>query len=223
VFQRMLIVSGMLIAGSLFLASASRSEPALTRRSLSELPHQVGIWVEDQATEFDQKTLEVLGVDDYVNRVYLSPKGNSVGFYVGYYFSQRQGDTIHSPLNCLPGAGWNPIKKDVVIVDFQPESISEAKSNNLGIRINQIVIQKGLDKQVVLYWYQSHGRVIASEYLGKIYTVIDALRTNRTDAALVRVISSVHGLEEKAEREAEQNAQDFVKSIFPLLSQYLPN
>jgi EpsI family protein len=88
------------------------------------------------------------------------------------------------------------------------------------IEVNRIVISKGLDQQLVLYWYQSHGRVVASEYWGKIYTVLDALRTNRTDAALVRVICPVGGA---AEAKAEREAVRFVQSFFPLLDDYLPH
>jgi EpsI family protein len=91
------------------------------------------------------------------------------------------------------------------------------------IEINRITIQKGLDRQVVLYWYQAHGRVIGSEYLGKIYTVLDAVRMNRTDAALVRIISPVPSLDVQGHDAAEKAAINFVQSVFPLLSQYLPD
>ncbi len=70
--------------------------------------------------------------------------------------------------------------------------------------VNRFVIQRGLDKQVVIYWYQSHGRVVASEYWGKIYTVVDAIRLNRTDAAMIRVICPVTGPEAADQARAEQ-------------------
>jgi len=158
--------------------------------------------------------LAILGVDDYINRVYYSSELFPASLYVGFYKSQREGDTIHSPLNCLPGAGWNPVKNSHIQI---------SANDNSSIEINRIVILKGMDKQVVLYWYQSHGRVIASEYWGKIYTVLDALRTNRTDAALVRVICPVAGTEAQAEEFAEKRAVDFVKAIFPLLGNFLPS
>jgi EpsI family protein len=215
----MLIVSCVLIAGTLYLASASKSEPVPIRRSLSELPVRIGNWVLDRSAEFDKETLGVLGVDDYSNRLYAGQNGASAGLYIGYYVSQRQGDTIHSPLNCLPGSGWNPVQKSVIAVPVQPGSTQSPQST---IQINCITIEKGADRQIVLYWYQSHGRVIASEYLGKIYTVLDAIRTSRTDAALVRVICTVGGTEKTAEVQAQQEAIDFVRSLYPLLDQYLP-
>jgi EpsI family protein len=157
--------------------------------------------------------MAVLGVDDYVNRTYLSQDFFPAHLYVGYYQSQRSGDTMHSPLNCLPGAGWNPVKRSHITIPINDKS---------AIEINRIVILKGLDKQVVLYWYQSHGRVIASEYWGKIYTVLDAVRTNRTDAALVRIICPVAGMDTESEAFAEQQAIEFAKALFPLLERFLP-
>jgi EpsI family protein len=158
--------------------------------------------------------LAVLGVDDYINRSYIHPETGVIGLYVGYYGSQRSGDTIHSPLNCLPGSGWNPAKRGVLEVALGPES---------RIQINRIVIVKGIEKQVVLYWYQSHGRVVASEYWGKIYTVLDALRTNRTDAALVRLIAPVAGQDAAAESASQELAAAFVKALYPLLGDFLPS
>jgi EpsI family protein len=222
--RRILIVSALLISGAIYLTAASRSEPTPIRKPLSELPNAIGMWVEDRSSEFDEDTLGVLGVNDYINRSYNGPNMGQVGLYIGYYVSQRQGESIHSPLNCLPGSGWNPIEKDVL--NIPAPSVFRMNDSTFGerqeIRINHIVIQKEMDKQIVLYWYQSHGRVIASEYMGKIYTVLDALRSNRTDAALVRVISPVNGQQESAKKLAEEQAVDFVKALFPMLGHYLP-
>jgi EpsI family protein len=214
--RRALIIAGLLIAGALYLNSAARMEPVPIRQSLSGLPRQMGNWSMTEEIEFDNNTLKVLGVDDYVNRIYRGSEGVFINLYIGFYRSQRQGDTIHSPLNCLPGAGWNPKEKDILNV-----SILDSKKYR-NYEINKLIIQKNTDQQVVLYWYQGHGRVVSSEYWGKIYTVLDAIRTNRTDAALVRVISPVIGSEEAAKAKAERDAGDFVKALFPLLDKYLP-
>jgi EpsI family protein len=219
VVRRILIISGLFIAGALYLAYASKSESIPIRKSLSELPNRIGQWQEKDSSEFASDTLKVLGVDDYINRTYSSPEGKTVGLYIGYYKSQSQGDTIHSPLNCLPGSGWNPIKKSILGISVD----SNSGLNRSNIKINQIIVQKGLDKQAVLYWYQSHGRVIASEYWDKIYTVIDAIRINRTDAALVRIICPITGPEENSETDAEQDATLFVRNLFPLLKHHLPD
>jgi EpsI family protein len=217
--RRALIVGCLLIAGAFYLHSASKSEPKPTRQALSGLPGRIGNWQENRSSELDSRTLKVLGVNDYISRQYSDSTNTAVDLYIGYYYSQRQGESIHSPLNCLPGSGWNPVEKDFLTIPIQ----QNAGLQNGNIKINHIVIQKGLDRQVVIYWYQSHGRVIASEYLGKIYSVVDAIRTNRTDAALVRVICPVNGSQEEAKTIAEQKAIDFAKGLFPLLDQYIPN
>ena len=117
---------------------------------------------------------------DYLNRGYWEPGMNKalLGLYIGYFRSQRTGATIHSPKNCLPGAGWNPAQSSVYQLPLD---------DGRKVPINLYLIRKGLESEVVLYWYQSHGRVVASEYWGKFYLVYDALRLNRTDAALVRI------------------------------------
>ena len=156
--------------------------------------------------------MAVLGVNDYVNRTYYGPGGRAISLYIGYYRSQRQGGSIHSPLNCLPGAGWNPVKREHLII---PVGVT-------AIEANRIVILKGMDREVVLYWYQAHGRTVASEYRAKIYTVLDAMRTGRTDAALVRIVSPAESLEPAAEEAAGRRAIEFVQGLYPLLDRYIP-
>jgi EpsI family protein len=220
VIPRTAIVAALLIAGALYLTSATKSESVPLRQPLSQMPSQIGAWEEIKSTEFDLDTMKILGVDSYINRQYAGPGNAMAGLYIGYYESQRQGDTIHSPLNCLPGSGWNPILRDAIVIPIHSDSLNSQPKQ---IRINRIVVQKGLDKQVVLYWYQGHGRVVASEYWAKIYTVMDALKSNRTDAALVRVISPVKGSDKAAQEISGEQAVDFVKTLFPLLGHYLPN
>jgi EpsI family protein len=209
---RILLLSILFLAASAFIARTSRPEIVPIRESLSGMPMSIGSWEGREVHQIDDRVMAVLGVDDYVSRTYYSPELYPAGLYIGYYQSQRQGDTMHSPLNCLPGAGWNPVKNSHIRIMI---------GENSSIEINRIVIQKGIEKQVVLYWYHSHGRVVASEYWGKIYTVLDALRTNRTDGALVRVICPVSGADSEAEAYAEAHAVDFVKALFPLLNHYL--
>ena len=156
----------------------------------------------------------MLGVDDYVNRLYFNSRGALVSLYAGYYGSQRQGDTIHSPLNCLPGAGWLPARQGRISV-----GVANGTGETREIEVNRLVVEKGLDRRLVLYWYQSHGRVVASEYWGRAYMVLDAVRLSRTDGALVRIITPVG----ESEADAERNAVDFMQSLFPLLDRYLPS
>jgi EpsI family protein len=116
---------------------------------------------------------------------------------------------MHSPLNCLPASGWQPMTTDRVQI---PTSVGP-------VNANRVVIQKALDKELMLYWYQSHGRTIASEYSSKAYLVFDSLREHRSDAALVRLITPLGS----AEAGADRAAADFVRSLQPLLGRHIPD
>ncbi len=198
------------------IARASHIEPVPVRASFDTFPAQIGEWRGVSLPPLSAPIMAVLRVDDYVNRVYNAPGRYGAGLYIGYYRSQRQGDSIHSPLNCLPGAGWEPVSQGTLTIPI---------SNTQGgpISVNRYVIQKGIERQLVLYWYQSHGRVVASEYWSKFYLIRDAVRLNRTDAALVRVIVPMPPGPDGAETTAESQATDFVRAMFPMLSNYLPS
>jgi EpsI family protein len=212
---RIVVLAALLLATSLYLSRAMVAEAPPARSSLARFPMALEGWQGRGEAEFSDRILTVLGVDDYILRSYRRGSGPSVGFYVGYYDSQRQGDTMHSPLNCLPGAGWTPLDTSRLKISVSTTTVP--------IEVKRVIIQKGLDRQLVLYWYQSHGRVIASEYWGKIYTVVDAVTMNRTDAALVRVITSMPDASPEADRAAQDLAVAFVQTAFPRLSSYIPN
>ncbi|HEX3703043.1 MAG TPA: EpsI family protein [Vicinamibacterales bacterium] len=211
---RVLIVLVCFVGGAGVIARAERSESVPARTSFASFPMQVGEWRGVQDPPMDPQVLAVLGVNDYLTRAYFQPDKAGVGLYIGYWESQRQGDTIHSPLNCLPGAGWAPVSKNTIDV---PSGIGSEQ-----IAINRYVVRKGLDSQVILYWYQSHGRVVASEYWSRLFLIRDAVRLNRTDGAIVRVIAPVLSDTAGAESAAEQLAARFVTALFPRLSSYLP-
>ena len=204
----------LLVATSVFLASAREAEVVVPRTAFDAFPMNIGPWKAINDPPMEDDILKVLGVDDYLSRIYYKPDGVAVGLYMGFYASQRQGDTIHSPLNCLPGAGWEPVSQGRL-------RIANADGQGRDITVNRYVVQKGLDRQLVLYWYQSHGRVVASEYTSKAYLIHDAVRMNRTDGSMVRVIApiKVGATDESA---AERLAEDFVRVIFPTLPAYLP-
>lgn len=214
--SRTLIVALCLLAGWAYLGRTSRAESLPPREPLAGLPLSIDTWQGRNEPPFEKSILDVLGVDDYIIRSYFQPSG-VVGLYVGFYYSQRQGDTIHSPLNCLPGAGWQPLEQGRAFIDVRQ---SPSSPGTRKIEVNRVVIGKGLDRQLVYYWYQSRDRVVASEYWGKIYTVLDAVKYNRTDAALVRVI--VPFSDAASAPKADQQAISFVQSMFPLLSRYVP-
>lgn len=156
--------------------------------------------------------LKILGAGDVLTRFYSKPTpGPLIDLFVAYFPSQRTGETMHSPQNCLPGTGWTPLE----------HSFRElAAPGGRRIVVNRYLIAKGLDRDMVLYWYQSHGRTVASEYRAKIYLVADSIRSGRSDGALVRVITPV-GRSEDAQA-AEARAAAFAEGILPLLDKHIP-
>jgi EpsI family protein len=206
------VVMMVLIASSAMLARASNEEVAL-RATLDDLRMSFGGWTGRPAARFDAKTMELLGVDQYVHRVYYSAKRQPVFLYVGFYGRQSQGDTMHSPLNCLPGSGWEPLSRSRATLD-----VTGADGVARSVEVNEVVIQRGAERQVVLYWYQSRSRVTASEYWSKVMTVSDAIQLNRTDGAIVRVIAPFS----QDPRDALAQTKSFVKVLFPELQRQLP-
>jgi EpsI family protein len=193
-------------AGAWAQAGGPREVPL--RTPLSAFPLRIDDWRGFDGPAIEPEVARVLRADDYVNRVYRDRAGAPVGLWVAFYASQRQGDAIHSPLNCLPGTGWTPLDhtRPVLTIDDRP------------LRVNRYLVQKRGDRQVVLYWYQGRGRVIASEYANKAFLLLDAFRHRRTDGALVRVTAPVLG----DERGADRTAIDFVAALHPQLTRWLP-
>jgi EpsI family protein len=206
----------VLLVAAAVVVKASRIEDVPMREPFASFPSAIGGWNGRAAQRLSEDVERVLGADDYLSRTY-DMGHNRVGLFIGYYKSQRQGDSMHSPLNCLPGAGWQPIAKSYV-----PITVTDAAGQTFDITVNRYIIEKGLDQQVVLYWYQSHGRVIANEYRSKVFMVYDAARLNRSDAALVRVTSARRPLE-GSHADAEVRAIEFVKAVFPTLGTFLPS
>ena len=208
---RLLMVTCCLLGASAVVATTSRPERVPPRESFTAFPLDIAQWTGTRAPEFSEAILRELGVDEYLHASYKSAGAPPVGLYIGYYQSQRQGDAIHSPANCLPGSGWQPIE-------------SAHLTMNVGrpITVNRWLIQKEEEQQLVLYWYQSHGRVVASEYASKVHLVFDAMRLNRTDAALVRVVVPIASGRADARTSAEQTAVAFVTALFPHLERFLP-
>ncbi len=169
----------------------------------------MGGWL-GQDDPLEARIVSALGVSDYAHRAYMRSGGQPVDLYVGYYKSQRTGETIHSPKNCLPGAGWEPVRAGRLTIPMAAAPT---------IVVNEYLVEKGPAQYLVLYWYQSHGRVIASEYSGKAWLVFDAITRNRTDAALVRVLTTTRNGEDQARARAVQ----FVQVLYPRLNTFIPD
>ena len=204
---RGVIVIALLLGAALFGTRATATETEVPRDPLPALSYEIGSWRGRDAEPLPDDIVAVLGVDDYVQRVYVNDAGVPVSLYAGYYQSQRQGDAIHSPQNCLPGSGWRPVSSTTVTLT----------SGGRAVPVNQYVIQKGLTQQVVLYWYQGRGRVVANEYRNKALLMWDAARLNRTNGGLVRVIVPIApGVD------ARREAAAFASLLLPQLERLMP-
>jgi EpsI family protein len=156
--------------------------------------------------------LAVLGPGDFLLRDYKrAPTDPAVNLYIAYFPSQRTGDTIHSPKNCLPGAGWVPDESSRIAI---------RTSNGSSMLVNRYIVSQGMSRALVLYWYQAHGRVTPSEYWAKIFLVSDAIRMNRTDGSLIRIVTAVPTT--TSEPSAEARAVEFTHQVVPLLDSYVP-
>lgn len=210
--SRAIIVSVMLLLAFCYLSFFKKSEAVPVKKPLSTFPETIDKWT-GTIGFFDPQVYDVLGVDDSVLINYRSSGGKSVQLYVGYYQSQREGDLIHSPKNCLPGSGW-------LITRTSLEKLTLPGNDRQNIDVIKLILEKGDEKQVVLYWFQSRGRFIASEYLQKVYMVWDSLTKNRTDEAFVRLIAPIGP---RGEVFTTQYLKEFSAQIIPILSEYLPD
>ena len=208
-FGLLLVV--ILMAGILVNAWAYLGEAHVVRKQLKDFPRQVGAWQQTGTdARLDDETLKVLRASDYLLRDYRSADGRVANFYVGYYATQRDGATYHSPLNCLPGSGW---------IMSDPARVMINRPDGSSFSANRYLIQNGDQKDLLVYWYQGRGRAVASEYWGKVYTVLDSVRLRRSDGAMVRVTVPVS----KSEAAALQLAIDLAANATIVLPEFVPD
>jgi len=196
----------VLMLGAALVASGGRQRDLPLRSPLgSAVPSSLASYAsEDLVMSPEQR--RVSGVTDYLARIYRpSPSEQSDVFsvYVGYYESQRNGRTMHSPRNCLPGAGWEPLVggREVIETAGGP------------VEVNRYVLQNGEARALVLYWYQGRGRIEASEYAVKWDLLRDAALLGRSDEALVRLMVPIHGSESEATRLAVVAAGQLIPAV----------
>jgi EpsI family protein len=206
-----LIVSAALLLGTLLTVHfRSAGEAVQIRKPFDTFPATLGSWKGQEETILEPDTLNLLKMSDYLMRRYVDPAGRSIWLYVGYWQSQRKGADIHSPKNCLPGGGWEPLEASrlTIPVPGAPEPIT----------VNRYLIQKDKQMQIVIYWFQAQGTVVAGELGAKIEMVRSAILKNRTDGALVRLSAPVQGgVEQTTDRLIQ-----YVQLLYPVLHEYLP-
>jgi EpsI family protein len=201
----------ILAAGVLVNAWAYLGEAHVDRKPLKDFPEQLGMWQKNKPDQvIDDATMKVLRASDYLLRDFSRPDGTVANFYVGYYSTQRDGASYHSPLNCLPGSGWTLSNPDKVQIPLPDGSTFAA---------NKYVIKNGEYQSVMIYWYQGRGRAVASEYWGKVYTVIDSVRLRRSDGAMVRVTVPLGN----SESAALESAKDLSAKAAASLPAFVPN
>jgi EpsI family protein len=203
----------LLLQGATYYAVASRAEQTPTLAPLAIFPQVSGGWRTTKEIPLEKEVLDLLKADDTLNREYLSPQGTRrINFLMEFFKTQRNGQAPHSPKNCLPGSGYEPLETHAlpIAVPGRPEPIV----------VNAYLVARGAEKSVVLYWYQSHNRIIASEYAAKFWLVMDAIRYRRSDTAMVRVVVPVRESEAPADAMAE--GEKFVQAVFPDIARQLP-
>lgn len=208
---RVALSAALLLTALLVLQFRSNGEAVPIRKSLDLFPIHLGQWQSRQDTTLEPQIINQLKVNDYLMRRYVHDSGQSLWLYIGYWATQRKGADFHSPKNCLPGGGWEPVEATRITIDLP--------GSNPPIVVNRYVIQKDRTIQVVLYWYQTHGRAIAGEIEAKIELVRGAVTQNRTDGALVRVSSVVAG----SPQVTTERLVEFVQSVYPVLHEFLPD
>lgn len=179
---------------------------------LEQLPAEAGDWVVYTSRPVEPEINEVLKADSTLSRIYLNRQGTrSLSLFIAYFKTQSAGVAPHSPKNCLPGSGWVPTESRTATIAVNGRAEP--------IEVNQYVVQQGANKSLVLYWYQTGDRVIASEYSAKLYTAADRFLRKRSDTSIVRV--TVPFGEGDAAR-AQEIAERFTRSIFPQVVELLP-
>ena len=198
--------------GTLFTVGLDMQRPMPLRAPLaSTIPREIEGFV-SRDLELSEEEIRVAGISNYLMRVYR-PKGSTgasaFSVYVGYYDQQGQGKTIHSPKNCLPGAGWE-------ILASRPAEIATSEGS---VTVKRVVLQRNDERALVLYWYQGRGRVQANEYVVKWDLLRDSALKGRSDEALVRIVVPID--------ESEDNAFDLsvivASEILPSVYRALPS
>lgn len=209
-YQRTVIIVITFLCTAFITNLATRSERIEPNKSFDEFPLHIDDW-NGKKNQLDDEIYNILGVEDYILANYRNSKKELVNLYVGFYQSQKEGDIIHSPKNCLPGAGWNITSTSIVTVKI--DSLTEP------IKVIKLLLQKGGEKQIVFYWFQSRGRIIYSEYMQKIWLVVDSIIKHRTDGSFVRLISPVSQDEDHTVTVLKM----FTNKLYPILSGFIPS
>jgi EpsI family protein len=202
----------LVIQGVIFYSVALRAENIPPVSPLADFPANIAGWQMYKDVQIEQETLDILKADDTLNRIYINPEKTAQTYlFIAFFKTQRYGQAPHSPKNCLPGNGFEPVESG-------PLSIA-VPGRTEPIVVNRYLTARGDEKSVTLYWYQSHGRIIAGEFSAKFWLIADSIRYHRSDSSLVKVVVPVRDNDAAA---ATRTATEFVQAIYAPVSVQLP-
>lgn len=202
-------LSLLLIAQAAAYHSLPKAERSFEARPLRELPAELGPWRMVGDYEIEPEIQRVLQADDTLNRSYTRPGAPvPVSLFIAFFRSQTSGAAPHSPKNCLPGSGYAPVESSTVRLSAGPTG---------EVEVNRYVVARGDSRSVVLYWYQTPARIIASEFAAKFWLAVDSIRYRRSDTSLVRLVVPMSG-----GWDADAEARQFAAELLPVLSGFLP-
>jgi exosortase D (VPLPA-CTERM-specific) len=206
------IVAVPMLAAAIGLQAHSSTEIIPKHDALSSMPSRIDGWTGTD-DPIDQQTLDILGKGDFLVRYYenASQPQPWISIYIAYFPSQKAGDTIHSPNHCLPGNGWIPVSR---------ERVQLARPDGSSFYVNRYMVVKALERQLVLYWFQAHGREVASEWSAKYYLISDSIRLNRSDGGMIRLMTPM--LRGESPAAAQARMMTLGSQFLPLLDVYIP-
>jgi exosortase D (VPLPA-CTERM-specific) len=186
--------------------------PPVEREPFVLFPRALGEWRGSLNPELSDEIAEVLAADDYLSMSYAAPDQAPVDLFVAWYQDQTQAG-IHSPEVCIPGGGWEMSR-------IKTEEITlETGGQSTYLPVNRAIIQKGLERQLVYYWFDQNGRRLASDHAAKAWLIWDGLRTGRTDGALVRLITPIRPGE--PEGAADARLRSMLEAALPVLPAFI--
>lgn len=209
------VVAGAVLAATLAMIPVNQREDVIPMRSsFATFPLVLGDW-RGQESAVDETTLNALQADDTFLALYShAEKGPPVNLWFAYYGSQRGKKSIHSPATCLPGGGWH-------MQDLERVEVEGVRADGEPQPVNRALITMGDHGQLVYYWFAQRGRMLTNEYIVKWFIFWDGLTMQRTDGALVRIVTPVES-GPNGEAEADQRLQEFMRQLDPKLAYFLP-
>jgi EpsI family protein len=208
----LLLAAALILAGQAAISNFFQRDPYLpSPPPLSIFPASMAEWQVVQESPIDAAVLDMLGPDDTLSREYQDPKtGAHAGVFVAYYKTQLRAKNAHDPKVCLPGSGWNPLANRVEEVRL-PEGRK--------LPVNYYRIARGDASAVVLYWFQTHSGVHTKEQQLRLQRLMDAVKENRTDMALVRIVVPVDA---GGVAKADERAYELARQVYPRMLEYFP-